>query len=205
MAGIINLIRQYLIFVLLLGGVQLDAFAQGQDVIINGAGLAGIDYVHFNLPEDATAKISIANTGGPPGVGLGNCGYVEAVFAVLGAIPDSDGSTFAPDGGSNIQQLELLHRETVHLMPRQTKLIKFAPNFMTSSVIVATATRPEHKHCLSHSTITVLTPNGDFGFLGDGVQDQFSGYFIQEELSDVEDKPGCYPCAPVCGCGRRNE
>jgi hypothetical protein len=204
MAGIIHLLRQYLIIFLLLGGVQLDAVAQSQDVIITGAGLVGIDYVHFNLPEDATAKLSIANTGGPPGEGLGNCGYVEAVFSVLGAIPDSDGSTVTRDGEPNIQDLELLHRQTVNLIPGQTKPITFAPNFTTSSVIFVTATRPEHKHCLRQSAVAVSSPIG-FGYVGGGTNSEV----VQMEYPLMDGGGGggsssdkvCCACAPVCACG----
>jgi len=212
MVEIPSALRHRVFFFAVLIGLFLISTAQADGFnVINlddappGSLRAAIE--HTDLPAGATASLSIANLGGSTGANLGNSGYVEAVFVVLGAIPSLDETPVGTNGESNIEELKLLHKESVQLMPGQVRPITFSPNFATRSVIFATVKRPEQKHCLIQSAISISTANG-FGIVGGHVNEGDELTVLWKANGSGDDigsgegvTPRCCACATVCGGG----
>lgn len=190
-----------LIFMVLMG-VTLNAKAQG----IYPFAHEYLPLIHFDIPDAATAKLSLANLGGPSAESLGNCDNVEAGFVVVGVIPDHETAEVL-NGDSNSGELELLYQETFQLKPGQVKPFTVKPSFPTESLIFATYTRPEQKHCLSQSAVSVSSPLGDFSFVGGNADNGIGGEAGLIGNGGLGGDGGgggggqCCACAPVCACG----
>ena len=191
MAGNHISVRRHVFLIAILIGMPLISSAESENVRV---ALIDSGFVHTELPSGSTASLSIANLGGPPGNGQGNCAYVEAVFDILGTLSDLDETPAS--------ELALLHRETVKLMIGQVVSRKFVtPSEEPETVIFATYTSPGHRHCLSQSAVSISTPIG-FGFLGGAPLSEGHENWIEPMSISIGSLPfECCACAPLCGCG----
>jgi hypothetical protein len=149
-------------------------------------------------------KVALANLG-KGGNGIPSpCAEAEAEFVIVGTLSSRDERTYRPS--DDVSELFLLHRRSVHLSPGQVERIAFQqPSASTESVVFATLIEPRFAHCFSQSAVTVTTPDGLLGFVGESPQRQvMAGAHLDSVFPGPGKQGECFPCAPVCACGTRD-
>jgi hypothetical protein len=119
-------------------------------------------------------KVVLANLG-KGGNGISSlCAEAEAQFVIVGTLSSRDERTYRPS--DDVSKLVLLHSRSVHLSPGQVERIEVQePSASTESEVFATSIESRFAHCFTQSAVTVTTPDGLLGFVGESRQRQVTG------------------------------